>query len=123
QLQIGYSLEKCRQDGGMTLIPGIHFPTNREEPPYFFSPAQRESRASCLVTRFPFYALAAVPGGELDLMTSVHEMLVASPCRLQTSPLPDTRSLSVFPIDAGQFVLRHQYPGDEYLCLLVLSPV
>ncbi|MEW1983786.1 hypothetical protein, partial [Pseudarthrobacter oxydans] len=32
QLQIGYSLEKCRQDGGMTLIPGIHFPTNREEP-------------------------------------------------------------------------------------------
>jgi len=32
QLQNRYSLEKCRPDGGMTLIPGTHFPTNREEP-------------------------------------------------------------------------------------------
>ncbi|BAS16298.1 hypothetical protein AHiyo8_46010 [Arthrobacter sp. Hiyo8] len=32
QLQIDYPLEKCRPDGGMTLIPGIYFPTNREEP-------------------------------------------------------------------------------------------
>jgi hypothetical protein len=32
QLQIGFSLEKCRPDGGMTLIPGIYIPTNREEP-------------------------------------------------------------------------------------------
>jgi hypothetical protein len=27
QLQIGYSFEKCRRDGGMMLIPGIHFPS------------------------------------------------------------------------------------------------
>jgi hypothetical protein len=33
QLQIGYSLENCRQYGGMTLTPGIHIPTNREEIP------------------------------------------------------------------------------------------
>ncbi|MCI0139984.1 transposase [Arthrobacter bambusae] len=32
QLQIGYSLEKCCPGGGMTPIPGIYFPTNREEP-------------------------------------------------------------------------------------------
>ncbi|MFF2346972.1 hypothetical protein ACFVTD_14975, partial [Pseudarthrobacter sp. NPDC058119] len=32
-LQIGYPLEKCRPDGGMTLISGTRFPTNREEPP------------------------------------------------------------------------------------------
>jgi hypothetical protein len=32
QLQIDYSLEKCRPDGGMTLIPGIPFPTNHQEP-------------------------------------------------------------------------------------------
>lgn len=33
QLRIASSLGKCRPVPGMTLIPGIHFPTNGEEPP------------------------------------------------------------------------------------------